>query len=178
MTTRTSAFAPLSAILLACVLNAALSGPTAAATDVPFTNFQGAWVTGATYSAGIVVTYDGASYIALKENTRTIPAGHPGNWAPLGSSSLFGSNSVSYMAGIAGAQCDLGALLLTAAKTTPSGYVPADGTLYSIADNTLLFGLLGTTFGGDGSTTFALPDLRAVAPNNTIYLICVIGIYP
>jgi len=178
MTTRTSVFAPLSAILIACVLNAALSVPAAAATEVPFTDFRGAWVVNATYSAGTVVTYNGASYIALKENSRTIPAGHPGNWAPLGPSSLFGSNSVTYTAGTGGALCDLGTLLLTAANITPAGYVAADGTPLSIADNATLYALLGTTFGGDGLTTFALPDLRAVAPNNTLYLICVSGYYP
>jgi microcystin-dependent protein len=69
-------------------------------------------------------------------------------------------------------------LLLTAAKITPSGYVPADGSLFMISDNTALFNLLGTTFGGGGVTRFALPDLRTVAPNNTLYLICVSGYYP
>jgi len=43
VTTRTSAFAPLSSILIAVFLNAALNVPDASATDVTFTNFQGAW---------------------------------------------------------------------------------------------------------------------------------------
>lgn len=42
----------------------------------------------------------------------------------------------------------------------PRGYMPADGSLLPIAQNTALFSLLGTTYGGDGRTTFALPDLR------------------
>ena len=42
----------------------------------------------------------------------------------------------------------------------PRGYATCDGQLLSIAQNTALFSLLGTTFGGDGVTTFALPDLR------------------
>ena len=41
-----------------------------------------------------------------------------------------------------------------------------------------LFALIGTTYGGDGRTMFALPDLRAVAPNNMTYSICVEGIFP
>ncbi len=39
-----------------------------------------------------------------------------------------------------------------------------NGSLQSIADNTALFALLGTTYGGDGQTTFALPDLRGRVP--------------
>lgn len=42
----------------------------------------------------------------------------------------------------------------------PSGYLEANGQLQSIAQNTALFSLLGTTYGGNGVTTFALPDLR------------------
>lgn len=42
----------------------------------------------------------------------------------------------------------------------PRGWAPADGQLLRIADNQALFSLLGTQFGGDGRTTFALPDLR------------------
>lgn len=42
----------------------------------------------------------------------------------------------------------------------PRGWAFCDGQLLSIASNTALFSLLGTTFGGDGRTTFGLPDLR------------------
>ena len=43
------------------------------------------------------------------------------------------------------------------------GTLPADGRLLSIAQNTALFSLYGTTFGGDGRTTMGLPDLRGRA---------------
>jgi microcystin-dependent protein len=56
--------------------------------------------------------------------------------------------------------------------------VAADGSLLMISENSTLFSLLGNTFGGDGVTNFALPDLAAAAPNDTKYLICVSGIYP
>lgn len=46
----------------------------------------------------------------------------------------------------------------------PSGWLPCDGRLLQIQSNPALFSLLGTTYGGDGSTTFALPDLRGRAP--------------
>ncbi len=42
----------------------------------------------------------------------------------------------------------------------PRGWSKCDGQLLPISANTALFSLLGTTFGGDGRTTFALPDLR------------------
>jgi len=42
----------------------------------------------------------------------------------------------------------------------PRGWALCNGQILSIAQNTALFSLLGTTFGGNGQTTFALPDLR------------------
>jgi len=48
-----------------------------------------------------------------------------------------------------------------------------------ISQQTALFSLLGTTFGGDGQTTFALPDLRGKAPiDGLAYYIAINGIYP
>ena len=46
----------------------------------------------------------------------------------------------------------------------PRGWAFCEGQLLPISQNTALFSLLGTTYGGDGRTTFALPDLRGRAP--------------
>ena len=46
----------------------------------------------------------------------------------------------------------------------PFGYATCDGQLLAISQYTALFSLLGTTYGGNGQTTFALPDLRGRAP--------------
>ena len=46
----------------------------------------------------------------------------------------------------------------------PRGWMMCSGQILSIAQNTALFSLLGTTFGGNGQTTFALPDLRGRVP--------------
>lgn len=46
----------------------------------------------------------------------------------------------------------------------PKGWATCDGQLLPINQNQALFSLLGTTFGGDGRTTFALPDLRGRVP--------------
>jgi microcystin-dependent protein len=45
----------------------------------------------------------------------------------------------------------------------PTGWASCDGQLVSISQNSALFSLLGTTYGGNGVTTFALPDLRGRA---------------
>ena len=46
----------------------------------------------------------------------------------------------------------------------PRSYATCQGQILSIAQNTALFSLLGTTYGGNGQTTFALPDLRGRMP--------------
>ena len=58
----------------------------------------------------------------------------------------------------------LGQLMLVGYNFCPRGWATAEGQLLSIAQNTALFSLLGTQFGGNGQTTFALPDLRGRAP--------------
>ncbi len=46
----------------------------------------------------------------------------------------------------------------------PKGWARCDGQLLPISQNTALFSLLGTTYGGDGKSNFALPDLEGMAP--------------
>jgi microcystin-dependent protein len=58
------------------------------------------------------------------------------------------------------------------------GAVPADGSLLPIVSYPVLFQVLGTNFGGDGVTNFAVPDMRAFAPKGLQYSICVLGIFP
>lgn len=54
----------------------------------------------------------------------------------------------------------LGQLMAVGFNFCPRGWASADGQLLAISTNTALFSLLGTTYGGDGQVTFALPDLR------------------
>src|SRR2546428_3970866 len=54
----------------------------------------------------------------------------------------------------------LGEIFMFGGNFAPRGYALCDGQLLPIAQNTALFSILGTTFGGNGQTTFALPDLR------------------
>jgi microcystin-dependent protein len=62
------------------------------------------------------------------------------------------------------AQAFLGEILLVPYNFSPVGYAECNGQLLQISQNTALFSLLGTTYGGDGKTTFALPDLRHRVP--------------
>jgi microcystin-dependent protein len=58
----------------------------------------------------------------------------------------------------------LGQIYLVPYNFAPRGFAFCAGQLLPIAQNSALFSLLGTTFGGNGQTTFALPDLRGRVP--------------
>jgi microcystin-dependent protein len=58
----------------------------------------------------------------------------------------------------------LGEIMMVGFNFAPRGWAFCDGQLLAISSNTALFSLLGTTYGGDGRTTFALPDLRGRVP--------------
>lgn len=58
----------------------------------------------------------------------------------------------------------LGQMMLFGGNFCPRGWTGAEGQLLAISQYSALFSLLGTTFGGDGRTTFGLPDLRGRVP--------------
>jgi microcystin-dependent protein len=58
----------------------------------------------------------------------------------------------------------IGQIMMFAGNFAPRGWAFCNGQLMSIAQNTALFSILGTTYGGDGKNTFALPDLRSRVP--------------
>jgi microcystin-dependent protein len=61
----------------------------------------------------------------------------------------------------------IGSIVLFAGNFAPRGWAFCAGQLLPIAQNTALFSILGTTYGGNGQTTFALPDLRGRVPLGT-----------
>lgn len=69
-------------------------------------------------------------------------------------SSMFGSIS----------DPTLGEISMFAGNFAPRGWAFCEGQLLAISTNTALFSILGTMYGGDGRTTFALPDLRGRVP--------------
>jgi microcystin-dependent protein len=61
----------------------------------------------------------------------------------------------------------------------PMDWTTCDGKILQVNSNPALFSLLGTRFGGDGRTTFAVPDLSKASPNpNLRYCIALRGLYP
>jgi len=58
----------------------------------------------------------------------------------------------------------LGEIRMFAGNFAPAGWAFCDGRLLPISEDSALFALLGTFYGGDGQTTFALPDLRSRVP--------------
>ncbi len=58
----------------------------------------------------------------------------------------------------------IGQIIMFGGNFAPRGWAFCDGQLLSIASHSALFSLLGTIYGGDGETTFGLPDLRGRGP--------------
>lgn len=61
-------------------------------------------------------------------------------------------------------QSYVGQIKMFAGNFPPAGWAFCDGQLLPISENETLFTIIGTTYGGDGQTTFALPDLRSRVP--------------
>src|SRR6476620_7587651 len=61
-------------------------------------------------------------------------------------------------------QPHVGEIRLFAGNFAPAGWEFCDGQLLAISENETLFNLIGTTYGGDGQATFAVPDLRGRVP--------------
>jgi len=62
------------------------------------------------------------------------------------------------------AQSYIGEIRLFAGTYAPNGWAFCDGSILPISENDALFSLIGTTYGGDGQSTFALPDFRGRVP--------------
>lgn len=62
------------------------------------------------------------------------------------------------------AQPYVGEIRMFAGNFAPAGWLLCEGQLLPISENETLFNLIGTTYGGDGQSTFALPDLRGRIP--------------
>lgn len=71
----------------------------------------------------------------------------------------------------------LGEISLVGFNFAPNGWAPADGRSLQISDYQALFELIGTTYGGDGTTTFNLPTIAA-PQQGMIYAISLFGQMP
>ena len=72
----------------------------------------------------------------------------------------------------------IGQIMMAGFNFAPKFWALANGQLLPINQNQALFALIGNTYGGNGQTTFALPDLRHLAPDHMTYMICIEGAFP
>jgi len=96
-----------------------------------------------------------------------------GHGASTNGCGAYGCSIFNYDASL----CQIGDIVLSVNGYT-QGAVPAAGQLLPINQWQAAFSVLGTFFGGNGVTNFALPDLRAFAPQGLQYNICIEGIFP
>jgi hypothetical protein len=163
----------------------------------PPVTFKGKWSASVSYTVGEAVSEASSSYIALEASTNVDPASDftasGGHWGLLAAGSVPAnlttlSSALSTNQGVAyqgatkfiSAGCNslnIGDVILSV-NGYGSGALPADGRLLPINQYTPLFSVIGTYFGGNGTSNFGLPDLRAFAPKGLQYSICVNGIFP
>ena len=72
----------------------------------------------------------------------------------------------------------LGQIELFGFDFAPQGFAACQGQLLAISQNQQLFSLIGTNYGGNGTTNFALPKLAPVTQEGPYYFICISGTYP
>lgn len=114
-------------------------------------------------AAGDLLTWDGVNWVnkqpALQHFSFQIDNRQP--WAVVNYNlSLFGIFPSQNDA----TQPFVGEVFIMGCNFTVNGYQACNGALLSIATNVVLFDLIGTTYGGDGVSTFAVPDLRGRIP--------------
>jgi hypothetical protein len=88
------------------------------------------------------------------------------------------TNTGTQGSGSGGVECYLTEMRLFAGVIVPGNFLKANGQLLLISQYEAVFALMGTTYGGDGVSTFAMPDMRPLTPNNMNYGICVLGVFP
>ena len=92
----------------------------------------------------------------------------------------FGTNTASG-AYLSATPCDsriIGEVWMHAGIKAPRQTAFAHGQLLAISQNQALFSLIGIVYGGDGRTTFGLPDMRGLEPEGVNYVICLQGLFP
>lgn len=117
---------------------------------------------------------------ACPAGTKALSWNATGPQGPAGTAGVFGAatNTGPGSTSTGNQFCYIGQIVLSAGRTAPPGTLPASGQTLAIPLNLALFSLLGTTYGGNGTTNFKLPDLRKSAPNGLTYSICTSGVFP
>lgn len=112
-------------------------------------------------AVGDLLTWDGNNWIAKQPEPE--PPQTLDNMQP-----FLGVNYIVALQGLYpsrnGSEPFIAEIIMFGGNFAPRGWAFCDGQLLSIAQNSALFSILGTTYGGDGRTNFALPDLRGRVP--------------
>jgi microcystin-dependent protein len=114
-------------------------------------------------ATGDLITWDGTNWINMQPATQHFSYtvdNHQPYLAINFCISLFGIFPTQNDA----SQPYVGEIIMLGTNFAPVGWQFCNGALLSIASNTVLFDLIGTTYGGDGITTFAVPDMRGRVP--------------
>jgi hypothetical protein len=121
---------------------------------------------------------DSATGVTTQYKRRPRKFGRPGREAPVTSRDILHCVYTTTQRKVQPKMNDpiMGTIFLFAGTFAPKGYAMCQGQLMQISQNTALFSILGTTYGGDGRSNFALPKLSG--PEGTSYIIAVTGIYP
>jgi microcystin-dependent protein len=114
-------------------------------------------------SSGDVATWDGNNWVAMPPAQTNLVSGSISTMQPyqvvnycIALWGIFPSRN--------GVDPHIGEISMFGFNFAPNGWAHCDGQLLPISQNTALFSLLGTQYGGNGTTTFALPDLRGRVP--------------
>ena len=106
------------------------------------------WDSGTTYSKDNLVVESGETWVSVQDsNTNNQPSTDDGTWW------TSVTRAESY---------PIGGLAAYLSTSIPTGWLRCDGSTVNIADYPDLYAVIGTTFGGDGVTTFELPDLQGI----------------
>jgi Phage Tail Collar Domain len=133
---------------------------------------------------GCVNTRTGALSVQLKAGARCPRGTKALSWSvtgprgPAGTTAFGSKTNTAAEGGSAGATCTLGSALLMPGGYYPEGTIPANGRLLQISSDTPLYALYGTSYGGNGTSTFGIPNLKSAAPDGLTYVICNAGVYP
>jgi microcystin-dependent protein len=120
---------------------------------------------------GCVNSRTGALSVELKSGARCPRGTKNLSW---NNTTAFGSKTnAAKIGGSSGPECTLGEVLLMGGSTLGANMIPANGQLLSISSFTALWSLYGTRYGGNGTSTFGVPNLKSAAPNGLSYAICV-----
>jgi len=114
-------------------------------------------------SVNDVLSWNGANWIATPPNQLINPTATASTESSM--QPFLGVNYIIALQGIFPSRSSisdptLGEITMFAGNFAPRNWAFCDGQLLPISSNQALFAILGTTYGGDGRTTFALPDLR------------------